>query len=220
MADAVARRKNVRLKVALAGILTGNKGVELIKSLANDVRFKECDFHVFGYKANNFDAMSLFASMNNVSVETNLTDFEYQQRLQQLDILICYRDQYRGETSLTTLEAMRYGVATIVKEIGWFNELPNGSVIRLSSKDEIAKQLESLVRDKAKMRKVSETATATIKKDFLPEKYASNLHKFITDSSHRKTSINHRLEALFKRAKSYDAIETEIEALLHLQVDV
>jgi hypothetical protein len=116
-----------------------------------------------------------------VSIDTNLTDFEFQNMLREVDILINFRKEYRGEASAATIDAMRYGAVPIVKDIGWYKELPSDSVVKASSVDEVLIQLEELVLDSAKRQEMGARARQTITEAYSYRLYAQNLHTALSE---------------------------------------
>lgn len=72
-----------------------------------------------------------------------------------MDILINYRKKYNGETPRTTLESLRYGIINIniVRKIGWFDELSDDLVVKVSNFNQINNIIEKLIKDPEKLYK-------------------------------------------------------------------
>lgn len=133
------------LQIGLAGIIADVKGLDIIAKLATTSTFDDCTIHVFGHSFAKPEIEREFKKWPNVKVVTDPTDFEFQTKLNKLDVLVNYRLEYRGETSLTTLEAMRYGVPVIVRsDVGWYSELPNDAVVKASSTSDVLEKVELL----------------------------------------------------------------------------
>lgn len=147
-----------RLTLGLAGIIADIKGTEIIETLAKDDRYKNHHFSIFGYNYSTAGTISRLKSYGNVEISTNITDLDFVVKMRHLDIFVNYRMQYQGETSLSTLEAMRQGVVVIVRNIGWYGELPDDAVIKVNDIDQIVEVLNELMIDPVRLKKISERA--------------------------------------------------------------
>lgn len=174
------------VRIGLAGILTPRKGLDIIKQIASLKQFENCMIEIFGFNYGKNDLFDQISSLPNVTINTNLSDFEYQSKLAQLDILINYRHDYRGETSLTALEAMRYGVVAIVRDIGWFSELPNDSVVKVKNEKMLLVELERLVVDKKYRKKLGKAAQECTKQQYSPEGYVRSIQELIESKNNSK----------------------------------
>jgi glycosyltransferase involved in cell wall biosynthesis len=87
-----------------------------------------------------------------VHVHHDLSDLEFQQALARADILLNYRLEYRGEASRSVLEAMRLGVAVVVRDIGWYSELPDDVVLKAASPSEALDAVVALAHDERRRR--------------------------------------------------------------------
>lgn len=179
--DVTLYKKNSkkRLTIALAGIIASVKGVSIIEELANDAYFNDCNISIFGFSFNEPSEMMRLRSMPNVNIVTNPSDFRFQTEMAASDVLINVRLEYKGETSLTTLEAMRYGNAVIVRSFGWYDELPNKSVCKVKSPADVTKALRVLVEDESKRVNLSKNALATIGEQFTHQQYAHGMYKIV-----------------------------------------
>ena len=134
-----------QFKIGFAGILTSDKGILLINQLLQRPEFKHCRFKIFGFNTAGSDVLQSLQDDSRVEIETNLTDLQFQTKLASLDILINYRPRYFGETSRLTLEALRHRVCVVVRKIGWFDELPDGAVVKVEDESELLNAVEKLV---------------------------------------------------------------------------
>ena len=176
--------------IGLAGILTERKGLDVIERVASLPQFENCIIDIFGF---NYDAQDLLKKISehpNVIINTNLSDFEYQSKLKNLDILINYRHDYRGETSLTALEAMRYGTAVIVRDVGWFSELPDKAVVKVNTSDELITELSSLVQDEQRRKQIGKNAQECTAFAFSPKKYVQSIEDLISEALKNKKNYN------------------------------
>jgi len=132
------------ITIGFAGIIHPAKGLDIIEIIAKSDKFYNCKIHIFGLSLVTDEIIRQFESYPNVSVDINITDFQFQTMLSQLDILVNFRKDYRGETSAATLEAIRFGVIPIVRNVGWYKEMPDDVVIKVDDSNEIIDKLESL----------------------------------------------------------------------------
>jgi len=125
-----------KLKVGIAGIITKSKGISLIKEI---VRLKNVIINLFGFS--HLHSQNDLFNYKNVNFKENLSDYYYYREITNNNLIITYRENYNGETSWTVLEAMKYGLPVIVKDIGWFDEIPDDCVIKVKTPDNLIKVL-------------------------------------------------------------------------------
>lgn len=135
------------LRYAIAGIVTEVKGTNAIEWLmehTNGLRGAELNIFGFGFFADKQLLLSLQEKYANVHVQFDLSDFEFNNLLSSMDVLINYREVYKGEASRATLEAMRERVVPIVRNVGWFGELGEGVAYQLDNFESIAELINRL----------------------------------------------------------------------------
>lgn len=181
---------NEFFQIGLAGIMTDLKGLSIIEKIASSDEFKNCVINVFGFTILKPDVIEQFKKWPRVKIIPNPSDFEFQTCLSKLDVLINYRLAYMGETSLTTIEAMRYGVVVVVRDIGWYSELPADSVVKASSEEEVVDKVYELYQNKSLLSKISAKAKLLIKSEFTHEAYAHKISDLIAASKAERTSVN------------------------------
>lgn len=186
------------LTIGLAGIIADIKGIQVIDSLANDSVFNDCDIKLFGYNYASQDAIDRLRSYANVSVSTNLSDFDFQNSIGKLDIFVNYRMKYQGETSLSTIEAMRQGVVVIVRNVGWYSELPDDVVVKVESEEEVAQKLFELKTNSKRMMEISKNAKKFIEAEHNYKQYAEGIQALIQLSHQKKGSQPHLIERIYK----------------------
>lgn len=169
-----------RLVIGLAGAIADVKGLGVIEAIAEDPAFTNCDIRLFGFNHASKDKLDKLSNYSNVSIATNVSDYDFQTSFAKLDIFVNYRMIYKGETSNTTLEAMRQGVVTVVRDIGWFSELDDDVVVKVDSPEEAITCLRTLITDRAALRAIGERAKAYTAKTFTQEQYALALLELIT----------------------------------------
>jgi glycosyltransferase involved in cell wall biosynthesis len=186
-----------KIIIGLAGIIADIKGIAVIEAIAQNPAFNNCLIWLFGFNYASKETIDRLSSYENVSVTTSLTDFEFQANLSKLHIFVNYRMGYNGETSLATIEAMRHSVAVIVRDIGWYGELPNNAVVKTKNIDEVLEKLQVLVNDTGALNAVGERAKKYVAENFSHEQYALALKKLI-EQSPDKDSLNYKLAKRLK----------------------
>ena len=98
------------------------------------------------------------------------------------DILINVRLVYKGETSLTTLESMRYGGIVIVRNFGWYAELPEDSVVFVDDPSEVVVTLRNLLKDPTRLELTKQQSIKYIEKNHSHNDYAKKMYELIKTS--------------------------------------
>jgi glycosyltransferase involved in cell wall biosynthesis len=204
------RMQRGNLNIGLAGIIHPAKGLDVVEAIAQSDKFYDCNIHIFGLSLVTAEVINRLESYPNVTVNTNVTDFQFQSMLSQLDILINFRTQYKGETSLATIEAMRFGVVPIVKKVGWYDELPESAVIKVSNSDELIKKLAKLIDDPLKLEEIREAGKKYIAENHTYQSYAKYLYEFI--NSHVATNKIDKVADVIKEGGSLSAIRRIISS--------
>lgn len=197
------KRHGERLKVGLAGIINPLKGLGVVEDIAKMDEFYHHEIHIFGIPLTTDEVLERLQSYNNVQVDTNLTDFQFQNLLSQLDILISFRPDNRGYPSMATIESMRFGVVSIVKRIGWYDELPDDAVVKVKNEKELVVELKNLLTDPSRRAKIAKAARRFIGENYSYSSYAKGLYDII--SSHVATS---KTDALSKAIKDGASLKT------------
>lgn len=180
------RRRN-SLNIGMAGIIADIKGTAVIESLAQEKSHVKNQFHIFGYNYSHPDTMKRLESYHNVELATNVTDFDFIQRMRKLDIFVNYRMQYQGETSLSTLEAMRQGVVVVVRNIGWYSELPDDTVVKVDSIEEVSAVVDRLSKHPELITAISDRAVEYIRKEYTHDLYVQSMQRMIEIASEGMT---------------------------------
>jgi len=163
------REKNT--VISFAGIISEDKGIGLVSKVS---QFDNVSIKVFGFGVLG-DSPLLQNLQSNVEVMKDLTDKEFQDTLRASDILINYRGNYHGETSRSTLEAMRYGVAVIVNSVGWYDELPDDVVVKVASEADVIGAIKDLLNNRTKRKSIGEAARKFIMNHYTYKEYAQRL---------------------------------------------
>ena len=188
-------RDYTRPVVGLAGIIADIKGIEVIEAIAKDATFNDVDIKLFGFNYASEETLSRLRGYPNVSVSTNLTDFDFTSSMSKLDIFVNFRMKYQGETSLSTLEAMRQGVVVIVRDIGWYSELASDAVVKVGTVEETTSVLKRLLLDTDELTKISQRAKDYVAEGHTHAQYANSLLEAISEDNQECRSY-HRAEML------------------------
>jgi glycosyltransferase involved in cell wall biosynthesis len=198
------KRDGTKFTIGLAGIIHPAKGLDLVESIAKMNEFSDCLIHIFGLSLVTDEIISRLRAYPNVQVDTDLTDFQFQGMISQVDVLINYRAEYHGETSLATIEAMRFGVVPIVKKVGWFDELPDDAIIKVKRPEEVAVELKALIDDPAKLKIMKQAARKYIADNHTYQAYAQDLYNLIND--HPAKNKPDIMAAAIKKGTSLNAL--------------
>jgi glycosyltransferase involved in cell wall biosynthesis len=164
----LGKRNTAGFTVGMAGVIHEGKGLRLLEELATMVEFGAVTFSIFGVPVAPPEVLERLKKNQNIAISTNLSDMDFQEALSGLDVLVNYREEYRGETSLSTLEAMRLGIVPIVRNIGWYGELPDSVAIKVDSGDAIVGVLRDIVAGKVDIEAMGNKA----------KKYAAQHHSY------------------------------------------
>jgi glycosyltransferase involved in cell wall biosynthesis len=183
-----SKKVNSPISIGLAGIIHPAKGLDIIEEIAQSSDFYDCKIKIFGLSLVSDEVIHRLESYPNVEVTTNITDFQFQNLMSQLDMLINFRPEYRGETSLATIEAMRFGVIPIVRKVGWYDQLPKEAAVKVNDKKQLMAQLLELIRNDKKREIMKTAARSFVVKNHTYESYAQKLHQLITTEAAPNTS--------------------------------
>ncbi|HET9174018.1 MAG TPA: glycosyltransferase [Candidatus Saccharimonadales bacterium] len=209
------------VKIGLAGILAPVKNIALLEKMASSKDFANCEFYMFGFSLLSNEEVLRLSQYKNIKLKTDLSDFEFQSMLSQLDILINYRTEYHGETSLTVLEALRYGVLPIVRNVGWYSELPKDVAEKVDHEKELFAVLKRLIKDKDELRGNAKKRIRYIERTHSYDQYAAALSHTINQlfiDKKLRSLQNEKIVAAIKRNASKDQIAELIARPLAIRV--
>lgn len=184
--------KEKKITIGLAGIIDKVKGMDIFIKLLNHVKDENVEFKVFGYDFSNtaHNAYSSLLEKDNCTFLTNLSDFEFQNELQSLDLLINVREHYSGETSLTCIEAFKYAVPVIVKDIGWYSEIADNAVFKVKQENDVLRIVDKIIKDKKILKSYKENSYNLAKNRHSTLQYKKHLTELIEDIMQNKAKNN------------------------------
>lgn len=171
---------NRPLRLGIAGIMTEVKGVNTIDWLmdkTNKLQGAELYVFGFGFFADKATLRELEAKYDNLHVSFDLTDMEFNNAMEKLDVLINFREVYKGEASRATLEAIRERVVPIVRNVGWFGELPDDVAYKLDVIDEMPLLVRQLIANPNQLETMVDAGQRLLVQKFTPEAYVTELLK-------------------------------------------
>lgn len=204
-----AQKRGKPVTIGLAGIIAGVKGIAVIEEMAKNSKFKNCRFMIFGFNFTDKQTTNRLKSLKNVQLSPNLTDYQFSQKMAELDIFVNFRNKYNGETSLSTLEAMRQGVVVVVRKQGWYNELPDDAVLKATTQDDVHDCIQRVLADPKFTKNISNNAIKYVKTVHTHKLYAEGMQQVLNNISKGQVSAN---AAIVKKIKSGN-INTDKEYL-------
>lgn len=168
------------INISFAGIIAKIKGTDIIADLAQSQDFEDCNFNIFGYSAVEPGRIEELSILPNVTIHKNPNDYDFQKLMADTDILINVRMAYRGETSLTTLEAMRFGATVVVRDFGWYSELPDELTIKVSNPMQVAHELREMLKDPVQLQANRQKCIDYITTHHSHQQYAEQMYELIT----------------------------------------
>ena len=200
------KRIDSRFNVGFAGIIHKSKGINIIDNILSMPDSYDIDIYLFGVPMAAPGEIERLESLGNIKIEKAISDFEFENRLSQMDIIVNYRPNYNGETSLTAIEAMRHGVVPIVRRIGWFDELPDECVEKVSKESEIPEAIIKLKNNPEYLSKKKRAAKKYVEDAHSYHRYANELHEFLNKQSPVNNKLNRQISMYLKQGKTKQEI--------------
>lgn len=170
------------IRLGIAGIVHDVKGVGLVEWLLEETNnLAGCELVIFGFGffADKPYLLDVTRRHSNVEVHFDLSDFNFRNLLASLDVLVNYRTVYKGEASRSTLEAMREGVVPILRNVGWYEELPDSACFKLDAIEELPVLLRKIGRHpeqaREQLKPMVSSGQQLLKRRFSFENYAKDL---------------------------------------------
>lgn len=169
---AIELRRSSDVVVSFAGIISEDKGIHLV---ADITKLDGVKVRVFGFGV--LGDSPLLQGLENVEIMHDLTDKAFQDAVRTSDIMINYRPNYHGETSRSTLEAMRFGTVVIVKSIGWYDELPDDTVVKVANEAQVLLAVRRLIEAPNERLDTARAARKYLAKEYSFGRYAQLVRK-------------------------------------------
>lgn len=196
-----------RFNVGFAGIIHKAKGINIIDQIIASPDFQDVDVYIFGVPLVEAGVLERLESFPNVRIEKNLTDFEFETRLAEMDAVVSYRPSYNGETSLTVVEAMRHGVVPVVRNVGWFGELPDETVEKAKNEQDVLDCLKNLIADPKRIEAKKQAAKEYTTNNFTYTLYAEGLRNLVEEVANDDTeATNKAISSALKSKLPKDSI--------------
>ncbi|MCR4431953.1 MAG: glycosyltransferase [Tepidanaerobacteraceae bacterium] len=199
--------KNMQLpkeKIILAsmGFISPVKRLDkVLKVIANNQFLKECTFMII-IGENVYPDYDLKDYINKYRLNSNVKLLGYlplneaYEYLNCSDICLNLRYPTMGETSGSLIRIMSLGKPTIVTNIGWYSEIPDGCAIKIDPEKEeqqLTNALINLVKDKDLRKTIGENSKKYIYENNNPEKFVQGLLKFISEVNLNNINIYYKL---------------------------
>ena len=164
------------VKVALAGLMTESKGIDLVNAITSLQLGKTAlRVKIFGFSMLEPDVLHTLNMNDRVEVIQSPTDTRYLYEIAESDIMLNFRSPYHGETSYSTIEALRFGKSIIVNNTGWFSELPDNLVYKVNTITDVEDTIKDIVRNLMSHRAVMKQRVDYIISEHNVQKYVREL---------------------------------------------
>jgi glycosyltransferase involved in cell wall biosynthesis/2-polyprenyl-3-methyl-5-hydroxy-6-metoxy-1,4-benzoquinol methylase len=151
LAEAWAQRKATRkfISIATFGLIIPRKCIQQTLAALAGLR-DEFDFHFSLVGAENpyWDVRELILQhgmTEHVSITGHVSLEDFARHIATTDVAINMREYTVGETSASLCRIMAMGVPAVISDMGWFSELPDDSVVKVSPHNNFA-ELQSKLR--------------------------------------------------------------------------
>lgn len=140
--------------VGYAGVLHPAKGLNMVADIASMKYNKPIALKLFGFSLLSDEAKKALEEISNVMMIFKPSDARFIHELETCSVIIGFRPDYHGETSLSTLESLRLGRPVIVNNVGWFKELPEGVVYKASQEGDVPNIIMQVISEEYTKEKV------------------------------------------------------------------
>lgn len=123
--------------VGYAGVIHEAKGLSIIDQLLAHDFGRRLHIKLFGFSLLEDETKNRLSEHENVEIMLSPSDTRFIHEVETCNLIIGFRPDYHGETSLSTLEALRLGRPVVVNNVGWFKEIPSELVYKVASVDGI-----------------------------------------------------------------------------------
>jgi glycosyltransferase involved in cell wall biosynthesis len=178
---------NSKLKVLTIGHINSNKRIEsCIEAISNNsILRKNVSYRLVGAIIPSMERkLRELATVSGVEliISNEVDDATLSEAIRNADVISCLRWPSLEAASASAIEAMLYGKATIVTDVGFYKELPDQYVLKVSVDNEIEdlkKTLLSLQSNRSATTTIGKQAQAWASETFTAENYAVRLEQAI-----------------------------------------
>lgn len=137
--------KESTFTLGYAGIIHQAKGIDIIESIATTIHKKPILVKLFGFSLMDDEILSRLEKFDNIQIIQSPSDTRFIYELKSCNAVVNFRPNYHGETSLSTIETLRIGGAVITNDVGWFSELPDNVLYRVTSGGQINNMIDTII---------------------------------------------------------------------------
>lgn len=177
------------VRIASFGLITPGKGIEralrALSTLRKTHRFR---YSLVGETNAFYDVRELvrrYRMEDCVDITGHVTLEQFKRSIDETDIALNIRERTVGETSASLCRLMAAGVCTLVAETGWYAELPDDCVVKISleshSDELLVAYLERLIEDEALRRRIGANAQRHAHSQHSLERGAAGYLAFISE---------------------------------------
>lgn len=120
----------------------------------------------------------------NLVISGEVENNDLERAITESDVISCLRWPALEAASASAIEAMLYGKALIVTDVGFYSEIPDSCVIKINQSNEISElqsSLEELLENRIRVARLGEDARRWSSKTFTASNYAIQLAGIIED---------------------------------------
>jgi glycosyltransferase involved in cell wall biosynthesis len=211
--------KNDRMNVLTIGHVNPNKRVESVilaiassPSLRANVRYRL----VGAILPETEKRLTDLANDNGVAliISNEVDDATLSEAIREADVISCLRWPSLEAASASAIESMLYGKATIVTDTGFYSELPDDCVLKISAENEVEdlkKIFLSLHSDSTTAKAIGKQAQEWAEVTFTAENYAQKLEQAVPASLRAKvilSAVDHFSSIIEKWSANPELLET------------
>jgi glycosyltransferase involved in cell wall biosynthesis len=225
----VVRRRGGEFMLLTVGHINKNKRPEsVIRAIAGSEELRSTTtYRLVGHiEPEAKDGLQRLAASLHVklSIDGHVADAALQSAYAEADVVSCLRLPTLEAASASAIEAMLYGKPVLVMNVGFYEELPDDVVAKVSPNSEVADirhVLEDLLRDRARGEALGERAAAWASATFRADTYAKTLVEICGRASATAPIVEaarYYVRTLAEWAGNADSLATSREVLGPLKI--
>jgi hypothetical protein len=130
-------KSSTLLTIGVMGITDSQKSRDLFESISAQLKPGVCTVRVLSKGKFSSQTIDVLSSHENVSLHMELTDFEFRSEVNQMHVIVDFTQRNDGEERIEVLQAMCAGVVPVVRNIGWYEGLPDDASFKLESEEDL-----------------------------------------------------------------------------------